>query len=161
MLLQLTRDQNVKDLTQKLINLPTSPTSRTTDLDNMTGLISKAKEELAKSKSKGEVNKIHPEEDLKKPEPIKSENELQWEEIVKNCNRDLILCDMDFTDLTENDDSYLPNAGNAKGMIPPPPPPNGLLASPFNSDASKLNKNSVDDSSISQKTKKTVRFFML
>lgn len=154
LLLQLTRDQNVKDLTQKLINLPTSPTSRATDFDNMTGLISKAKEELAKSKSKGEVNKINPEADLKKPpEPMKSENELQWEEIVKNINRDLILCDMDFTDLTVEDETYLPNTGNAKGLIPPPPPPNGMLAkTTINSDGT--SKFNITDSTMDQNTPK-------
>ncbi|KAI8126453.1 FH1/FH2 domain-containing protein 3 [Lucilia cuprina] len=61
LLLQLKRDHTVKDLTQKLCNLPTSPTTQDDKLQNrivgdMSGLISKAKEGLAKSKSKGEMS---------------------------------------------------------------------------------------------------------
>lgn len=61
LLLQLKRDHTVKDLTQKLSNLPTSPTHeeklQNRMVGNMTGLISKAKEGLAKSKSKGEMSR--------------------------------------------------------------------------------------------------------
>lgn len=64
MLRQLKRDQTVKDLTQKLSNLPSSPTTAAQEAANraamvggMSGLISKAKEGLAKSKSKGEISR--------------------------------------------------------------------------------------------------------
>ena len=61
-MLQLKRDHTVKDLTQKLCNLPTSPTAQDDKQQNrivgdMSGLISKAKEGLAKSKSKGEMSR--------------------------------------------------------------------------------------------------------
>lgn len=61
LLLQLQRDHTVKDLTQKLSNIPMSPT-HTENMQNrivgdMSGLISKAKEGLAKSKSKGEISR--------------------------------------------------------------------------------------------------------
>lgn len=64
MLRQLKRDHTVKDLTQKLSNLPSSPTTAAQEAANraaivgdMSGLISKAKEGLAKSKSKGEISR--------------------------------------------------------------------------------------------------------
>ena len=59
LLLQLKRDHTVKDLTQKLSSLPTSPQEEKPQnrMGDMTGLISKAKEGLAKSKSKGEISR--------------------------------------------------------------------------------------------------------
>lgn len=88
----------------------------------MSGLISKAKEELNKSKNKVDV-KTNVETDLKKPEPKKSEIELHWEELMKNLDRDLILCDLDFRDLTADDDrNVMMPRGNIGSSIPPPPP---------------------------------------
>lgn len=57
--LQIRRDHTVKDLTQKLTNLPTSPQEDKPQnrIGDMTGLISKAKEGLAKSKSKGDISR--------------------------------------------------------------------------------------------------------
>lgn len=60
LLRQLKRDHNVKDLTQKLSNPLSSPIDEDYKPSNrivgeMSGLISKAKEGLAKSKSKGEI----------------------------------------------------------------------------------------------------------
>ena len=60
----------------------------------MSGLISKAKEGLAKSKSKADVLKSPTSENIPKIEAKKSENELRWEELVSNINRPLNLCDM-------------------------------------------------------------------
>lgn len=59
--MQLKRDHTVKDLTQRLTNLPMSPTqehpANRAIVGDMSGLISKAKEGLAKSKSKGEISR--------------------------------------------------------------------------------------------------------
>lgn len=57
--MQIKRDHTVKDLTQKLSNLPINqhgekPQSR---IGDMSGLISKAKEGLAKSKSKSDISR--------------------------------------------------------------------------------------------------------
>lgn len=119
-------------------------------IGDMSGLISKAKEGLAKSKSKGDIsryNKINRikltvlfkpkkkifsisrspsvDQELKKHEPKKSESELHWEELVNNMSRPLRLCDLDFTDLQIEDDvDDLAPRGVAGG--PPPPPPMGL-----------------------------------
>lgn len=58
LLLNLKRDHTVKDLTQKLSNLPMSPQEdKPNRILDMTGLISKAKEGLAKSKSKGDISR--------------------------------------------------------------------------------------------------------
>lgn len=91
-------------------------------IGDMSGLISKAKEELAKTKLKADV-KMNVETDLKKLEPKKSEIEMHWDELIKNMDRDLMLCDLDFRDLTEEDEvNLLMPSSLAKSSIPPPPP---------------------------------------
>ncbi|SPP77368.1 blast:FH1/FH2 domain-containing protein 3 [Drosophila guanche] len=137
--LQLKRDHTVKDLTQKLSNLPTSPTqepgSRSAIVGDMSGLISKAKEGLAKSKSKGEISRSSSvDQELKKSEPKKSENELHWEELVRNMTRPLNLCDLDFTDLHDDDEKDVLAPRGLGAGIPPPPPPfgsGGILPPPM------------------------------
>lgn len=123
LLLEVKREQTVKDLTQKLSNLPLSPQEdKSNRIGDMSGLISKAKEELAKNKSKSDVKTVV-ENDLKKLEPKKSEIEMHWEELIKNMDRDLTLCDLDFKDLTEEDEvSVLMPRCLMKSSIPPPPP---------------------------------------
>lgn len=70
-------------------------------------------------------------QEIKKPEPKKSENELHWEELMKNMTRPLTLCDLDFTDLhTEDDKDDLTPRGSA-GAVPPPPPPIGIAPPPM------------------------------
>lgn len=90
------------DITQKLANqsILQSPTEEKPNrFGDMCGLISKAKEGLAKSKSKADVLRSPTAENAPKIEPKKSENELRWEELIASLNRPLNLCDMDFTDL--------------------------------------------------------------
>lgn len=94
----------ISDITQKLANqsILQSPTEEKVNrFGDMCGLISKAKEGLAKSKSKADVLRSPTHENLPKIEAKKSENELRWEELVANLNRPLNLCDMDFTDLSK------------------------------------------------------------
>jgi FH1/FH2 domain-containing protein 3 len=168
----LKREQTVKDLTQKLSNLPLSPQEeKPSRVGDMSGLISKAKEELAKSKNKVEKTAI--ENDLKKPEPKKSEIELHWEELMKNMDRDLMLCDLDFRDLTEEDEVNVLQPKGLSGSAIPPPPPLQLQNRPpslMNLNSISLNgqingngvKNGIDSDLIekaSMKTKKTVNFW--
>jgi FH1/FH2 domain-containing protein 3 len=101
----------------------------------MSGLINKAKEGLAKSKSKGDISRSPSHEHDLKPtpkasEPKKSENEVHWEELVKNMSRQLTLCDLDFTDLTVDDEKDVLAPRGLGGSIPPPPPPCGMMAPP-------------------------------
>lgn len=160
LLLQLKREQTVKDLTQKLSNLPLSPQEeKPSRIGDMSGLISKAKEELEKSRNKGDV-KATVENDLKKPEPKKSEIELHWEELVKNMDRDLMLCDLDFRDLTEEDEiNVLMPRGLCGSSIPPPPP--SFVPPPFRANGqSDLNGNDSNEKTL-KKTKKTVSRWIL
>lgn len=126
-LLQLKRENTVKDITQKLANqnILHSPSeeNKINRIGDMSGLISKAKEGLAKSKSKVEVIKSPTNENLSKAEVKKSENELRWEELIANLNRSLNLCDMDFTDLGSEDEVDILAPVAVSNGIPPPPPP--------------------------------------
>ncbi|XP_064212032.1 FH1/FH2 domain-containing protein 3 isoform X2 [Tribolium castaneum] len=126
-LLQLKRENTVKDLTQKLANqnILHSPSdeNKPNRIGDMTGLISKAKEGLAKSKSKADVLKSPTTESPPKIEVKKSENELRWEELVANLDRPLNLCDMDFTDLGSDDEADVLAPAAVFNGIPPPPPP--------------------------------------
>lgn len=134
MLSQLKRDQTVKDLTQKLSNLPLSPTMSNDDksrVGDMSGLISKAKEGLSKSKSKNDLNRSPSANECTKLEPKKSETDMQWEELVNNFDRELKLCDLDFTDLQDDDDVSTSAQNNISLKIPPPPPPFGMPPAPI------------------------------
>lgn len=64
-------------------------------------------------------------QELKKAEPKKSENELHWEELVRNMVRPLNLCDLDFTDLHSDDEKDVLAPRGLGAGIPPPPPPLG------------------------------------
>lgn len=139
MLLQLKRENTVKDLTQKLANqnILHSPSeeNKVNRIGDMTGLISKAKEGLAKSKSKADVLKCSTGDGVQKPVEVKkSENELRWEELMANLDRALNLCDMDFTDLASEDEVDVLAPTTVANGIPPPPPPlmkeNGIAPPP-------------------------------
>lgn len=70
-------------------------------------------------------------QELKKAEPKKSENELHWEELVRNMTRPLNLCDLDFTDLHSDDEKdVLAPRGLGAGIPPPPPPQAGGMVMP-------------------------------
>lgn len=141
------------DITQKLANqsILQSPTEEKPNrFGDMCGLISKAKEGLAKSKSKADVLRSPTAENAPKIEPKKSENELRWEELIASLNRPLNLCDMDFTDLgcmcflpffkkkltetcqtvTDDEVDVLAPATPINGIPPPPPPLQGIGAPP-------------------------------
>ncbi|KAF7412190.1 hypothetical protein HZH66_001086 [Vespula vulgaris] len=126
--LQLKREGTVKDLTQKLTAqnlIPSSPVDeKVSRIGDMSGLISKAKEGLAKSKSKADVLKSPTGDNLPKVQEVKkSENELHWEELVKKLKRPLALCDLDFTDLNSEDEIDVLGPVNVTNGVPPPPPP--------------------------------------
>lgn len=173
MLLQLKRENTVKDLTQKLANqnILHSPSdeNKISRIGDMSGLISKAKEGLAKSKSKADVLKA----DVPKVAEVKkSENELRWEELMANLSRPLNLCDMDFTDLASEDevDVLAPTAVangvpppppplmKENGLAPPPPPPTSRVAPPPPMFAPRYSK-PVETKIPVKKNKKTVKLF--
>ncbi|XP_026462280.1 LOW QUALITY PROTEIN: FH1/FH2 domain-containing protein 3-like [Ctenocephalides felis] len=130
LLLHLKRENTVKDLTQKLANQnilsPVEDQNKPSILENMTGLITKAKEGLAKSKSKGELAKSpSQEQQIIKQDIKKTENELHWEQLVQNLDRPLNLCDLDFTDLKSDEEDNGSGPQNLNNGPPPPPPIQG------------------------------------
>ncbi|KAG5877935.1 hypothetical protein JTB14_006843 [Gonioctena quinquepunctata] len=124
---QIKRENTVKDLTEKLANqniLHSPPEeNKISRIGDMSGLISKAKEGLAKSKSKADVLKSPTNENVPKIDLKKSENEMRWEELTGKLNRSLNLCDMDFTDLVSEDEIDILAPIVIADGIPPPPPP--------------------------------------
>lgn len=184
MLLQLKRENTVKDLTQKLANqnILHSPSeeNKVNRIGDMSGLISKAKEGLAKSKSKADVLKSPTGDNIPKVVEVKkSENELRWEELVASLDRPLNLCDMDFTDLASEDEVDVLAPTAVTNGIPPPPPPlmkeNGVAPPPpplanriipppvptppmFMANSQKFNKPAETKIPI-KKNKKTVKLF--
>ncbi|XP_074108266.1 formin homology 2 domain containing isoform X4 [Cotesia typhae] len=127
-LVQIKREGTVKDLTQKLAAqnlIPSSPVEdKVSRIGDMSGLISKAKEGLAKSKSKADIVKSPTGDSLPKINEVKkSENELHWEELVNQMKRPLRLCDLDFTDLNSDDEIDVLGPVSVANGVPPPPPP--------------------------------------
>lgn len=118
-----------------------SPLSPTDDKANrfgeLSGIISKAKEELIKSKSRHDLRNLSEQPPTPvKVESKKSENELHWESLLETLDRPLQLCDLDFTDLLPEEDSdpLNPSVRNGGFGPPPPPPPptaNGLPPPPM------------------------------
>lgn len=158
----LKRDQNVKDLKQKLINIQQSsadnPEEKSNSIEDLSGLISKAKVELERNQQRSSV-KSPVENEIKKSEPKKSEIEMHWDELIENMDRPLVLNDLDFTDLTEDDDINIFAPSPKKGFIPPPPMSMNFLQNPrlsMQSDANNVVASSKFVEHISKKSKKTV-----
>ncbi|KAJ8736909.1 hypothetical protein PYW07_000180 [Mythimna separata] len=177
----LNREHSIKDLAQRLTS-PVSPTTEEKPLrvSDMAGIVSKAKEELAKSQSKEIIKSPTIEKSPKVHEIKVSENDLHWEELKKGClHREFHLCDLDFSDLRDDsDDDMASPAVNAASGPPPPPPPTMFptmgVPPPLPGCLPMMNKNNVpsppkpapslemsndSDSSTIKKNKKTVKLF--
>ncbi|XP_071446761.1 uncharacterized protein Fhos isoform X2 [Hetaerina americana] len=137
--LRLRRENTVRDLTQKLANqggLLTSPTEERVqrEIGDMSGIVSKAKEGLARSKSKADLrsptDSSASSQGRAPTEMKKSETELHWEELLSNSKRPLTLCDLDFTDLREEDDADILSPALPVPGCPPPPPPPSCVSAP-------------------------------
>ncbi|CAG9558814.1 unnamed protein product [Danaus chrysippus] len=171
----LNREHSIKDIAQRL----TSPLNSTTDekpirVSDMAGIVSKAKEELAKSKSKEIIKSPTIEKSPKVHEIKVSENDLHWEELKKGClNREFHLCDLDFSDLRHDTDDEMECqqlqrvcASNGPpppppSMLPPmnlpPPPPTNFPTLPKNTSNPPTETDSAN--STLKKNKKTVKLF--
>ena len=111
---------------------PTSPTEeKVIRLGDLSGIISKAKEELIKSKSRHDLRNLENSSSGAKVEVKKSENELHWESLLQTLDRPLQICDLDFTDLRPDDDSDPLSVRSAHLGPPPPPPLNGVPPPPM------------------------------
>ncbi|XP_032526342.2 uncharacterized protein LOC116777095 isoform X1 [Danaus plexippus] len=171
----LNREHSIKDIAQRL----TSPLNSATDekpirVSDMAGIVSKAKEELAKSKSKEIIKSPTIEKSPKVHEIKVSENDLHWEELKKGClNREFHLCDLDFSDLRHDSDDEMEChqlqrvcASNGPpppppSMLPPmnlpPPPPTNFPTLPKNTSNPPTETDSAN--STLKKNKKTVKLF--
>ncbi|ODM91371.1 FH1/FH2 domain-containing protein 3 [Orchesella cincta] len=187
------REHTVKDLTQKLANqsLLTSPVDENKSLlrsGELSGVVSKAKEGLAKSKSRVDLKPPTGESGTKgvQMETKKSDNDFHWDFLVMNLHRSLEICDLDFTDLKTSDDEDI-MAPNPAVMLnchippplppmfssgnPPPPPPgrfgappppavNGFENSVYGSSVNnRQSPTDLDGDNTLRKTKKTVKLF--
>lgn len=128
--IEINAEASVKELQEKMMN---SNTAQGADDEkpgrkgDISDRINKIKDGLSKSHSKGEVK----EGVIQVPEPPKkSENDIQWELLIKHLNRPLTLCDLDFNDLTEVDDQLVPETQQTGVPPPPPPPPTGAPPPP-------------------------------
>lgn len=166
---------SVKDITQKLVNqngLGSPLEEKNNNLlesGEMSGMISKAKAELMKSKTKYDVRKSSSGELSPKVADIgKSEIELYWKQLLEAVDRPLRLCDLDFTDLNTDDESDLFGNSRLNGDVPPPPPILGIpppmnmnVPMPpscvFNQNSMKNSQGPVPPPIV--KTKKTVKLF--
>ncbi|CAB0001968.1 unnamed protein product, partial [Nesidiocoris tenuis] len=128
------RTTSVKDLTQKLASSLGSPTeeNKTGPYGDMKGIISKAKEELARSQSRADMKLSGglgspgaPTPTPPPPEIKKSEAELQWDALKEATSRPLKLCDLDFEDLGADEEHDVLTPAGFSGGVPPPPPPMG------------------------------------
>uniref|UniRef100_A0A8D9ALW7 FH1/FH2 domain-containing protein 3 n=1 Tax=Cacopsylla melanoneura TaxID=428564 RepID=A0A8D9ALW7_9HEMI len=159
------RECSVKDLTQKLSNLHSPSDKLNTNnsmVGEMKGIISKAKEGLAKSQSRGELKS--PTVDSpgpKMPEIKKSETDLHWEELLKSTTKVLVLCDLDFSDLHSDEDRDILAPTHVANGVPPPPPPCGVPPpQPMGMGAPPPVPNMVGGNTLTgNKTKKTVKLF--
>ena len=116
-------------------NIVTTPTEdKVIRLGDVSGIISKAKEELIKSKSRHDLRNLTDQTPTTpaaaKLESKKSENELHWESLLATLDRPLQICDLDFTDLEVTDDTDPLNIRRTSFGPPPPPPLNGLAPPP-------------------------------
>uniref|UniRef100_A0A131XYN9 Putative rac1 gtpase effector fhos n=1 Tax=Ixodes ricinus TaxID=34613 RepID=A0A131XYN9_IXORI len=114
-------------------------TGRTTECSadvSTAGAVNRAKEGLAASRSRTDFRSLLPQTSSSSiPDLLwKSDNDLQWEQLVRSIRRPLLINDLDFTDLRDDDDAdVLQPVGGASGPglpPPPPPPPNGAPPPP-------------------------------
>ncbi|KAK7073741.1 Formin Homology 2 Domain, partial [Halocaridina rubra] len=128
--IEINAEASVKELQDRVLNASSGQMvdgekpGRKGDISDR---ISKLKDGLAKSHSKGELKEgVTPTPEI----PKKSENDIQWELLIKHLNRSLTLCDLDFNDLTKEDDQLVPETIHTGVPPPPPPPPSGAPPPP-------------------------------
>lgn len=146
---------------------PTSPTEEKCNrLGDLSGIISKAKEELTKSKSRHDLRNLTEQNGIAsngKAESKKSENELHWESLLETLDRPLQICDLDFTDLQQEEDSDPLNpSGRNSSFGPPPPPSSRSIVSPNTFFGVQLHHKGPElpvSNSNTLKNKKTVKLF--
>ncbi|XP_076323341.1 FH1/FH2 domain-containing protein 3-like isoform X2 [Tachypleus tridentatus] len=145
---QIIKEGSVHDMQEKFkerqeTNLRLPASENRSRLGDTSGIISRAKEGLAAStRLENRLTPLTPQKSNSSiPELRKSESGLQWDQLVKTISRPLLINDLDFTDLKDEDEidilkTTLPiNSGPlllplpGSGSEPPPPPPIGMAPS--------------------------------
>ena len=126
---------SLRDLEAVLVRhgLPTSASGDRLNAMSLNGFLEKARSAFVAKLNKGET--LISEEQLEQQsqqqqKDFQREGELRWEEILANFERDLVICDLDFRDLQEDDsDNATSDAPETASNIPVPPPlpPSPLL----------------------------------
>ncbi|KAG1675016.1 FH1/FH2 domain-containing protein 3 [Nymphon striatum] len=112
-----------------------------TSSDVLSGVVERAKEGLARGGSQADIKLpgIPANQNIPSTTDRKTENDhRQWEQLINTLKRPLIINDLDFTDLIEDDDVDITLretnslSGLSNGQIPPAPPPlvNGNIPPP-------------------------------
>merc|ERR1719513_399326 len=112
---------------------------------SLTGYLAKARDAFISKISKGETESPIP---PGSPEPDEREGETQWEKILTSTTRPLHICDIDFTDLHDEDEDENQKALPSDGSAPAPP---AMPTPPKNPEL-----NSITNY---RKTKKTIKLF--
>ncbi|XP_013788199.1 FH1/FH2 domain-containing protein 3-like [Limulus polyphemus] len=134
---QLVKERSVHDMQEKFkekqdTNLRPLSDNRSR-LGDSSGIISRAKEGLAAStRPENRLTTLVPQKSNSSiPDLRKSESGIQWDQLVKTINKPLLINDLDFTDLKDEDDV---NILQPPAMVPmggaPPPPPMGMVPPP-------------------------------
>ena len=140
--IQLDNQGSVQALQSQISQQPQTPGSPSVNMPqtDLSGMINRAKEGLQQSSRPFQREPQTPEV----IEVKKSESDLQWEQLEKYLSRSLKIQDLDFTDLSNVDDTnYLDHQGPqgaaipSRGgvpppptLLPPPPPPLGGIPAP-------------------------------
>ncbi|XP_022254369.1 FH1/FH2 domain-containing protein 3-like [Limulus polyphemus] len=137
---QLIKEGNVHDMQEKFkerqdTNVRSPVSENFSRLGDSSGIISRAKEGLAAStRSESRLTPTSPQKNCSSIlEPRKSESGIQWDQLVKTINRPLLINDLDFTDLKDEDEvDILKNTIilPIDGEPPPPPPPGSGFVPP-------------------------------
>eukprot|EP00095_Tigriopus_kingsejongensis_P007677 maker-scaffold156_size297567-snap-gene-1.36 protein:Tk07677 transcript:maker-scaffold156_size297567-snap-gene-1.36-mRNA-1 annotation:"fh1 fh2 domain-containing protein 3-like" len=117
---------SVKDLEKilKRHGLPISPSGDRLNALELNGFLEKARSIFVTKIAKGEEEELARIEREKEEEEaaIQREGLLRWEAILASFDRPLIICDLDFTDLHDDEEETEGQAKTSDGTIPAPPP---------------------------------------
>lgn len=126
---------SVKDLERilKKHGLPMSPSGERLNSMELSGFLEKARSVFVTKVAKGEEEEQARIDKEKEEEQaaIQREGLLRWEEILANFDRPLIIRDLDFTDLNEDEEENVNLVATTKGGIPAPPPIPPPIPPPF------------------------------
>lgn len=133
---QQMKRETVREVQGRIFNRNAEPPLRSPTAESITdtsGIVNRAKEGLAASRTRTDFRNLIPQSSSASiPDLLwKSDNDLQWEQLVRSIRRPLFINDLDFTDLRDDDDADIlvthrfANGPPPLPGCPPPPPPSG------------------------------------